>query len=233
MLARLDWMLVQPKQIVEVGLGVGELGEALCHRFAGATVQACTWDAALLEYAKKRWPSPHYLLTDPDGLPFADQSIDLMVANMVLPWWGDITALLQAWRRVLTPNGLLMCTALGIDTLQECHPHASQLTLLDMHDVGDAMLHAGLVDPVLDVSHVTLSYQDKARLQSELHASGMWQMNDDHALSEVTSLKVTYEIISAHAFTPLHEPQYQVASDGAVAIPLSHLRQKLRQGGKE
>ena len=38
----------------------------------------------------------------------------------------------------------------------------AQQTLIDMHDLGDALMQAGFKDPVLEVNYLTLRYRSKA-----------------------------------------------------------------------
>jgi malonyl-CoA O-methyltransferase len=42
----------------------------------------------------------------------------------------------------------------------------------DMHDIGDALLQAGLRDPVLDVDYLTVTYRDTAALYRDLTSAG-------------------------------------------------------------
>ena len=41
-----------------------------------------------------------------------------------------------------------------------------------MHDIGDALLRAGLADPVLDVDRLSITYQDTASLYRDLSNTG-------------------------------------------------------------
>jgi malonyl-CoA O-methyltransferase len=45
-------------------------------------------------------------------------------------------------------------------------------TFVDMHDVGDALVRAGLTEPVLDVERVTLTYKDVVSLMRDLKVIG-------------------------------------------------------------
>ena len=53
-----------------------------------------------------------------------------------------------------------------VDDDPHVHPYA------DMHNVGDALLRAGLRDPVLDVEKLTVSYAEPATLYRELRDCG-------------------------------------------------------------
>jgi malonyl-CoA O-methyltransferase len=43
---------------------------------------------------------------------------------------------------------------------------------IDMHDIGDALIRAGLAEPVLDVEPFTLTYDDALELMRDLKAIG-------------------------------------------------------------
>ncbi|MCP6769816.1 hypothetical protein NL529_33720, partial [Klebsiella pneumoniae] len=76
--------------------------------------------------------------------------------------------------------------------------------LVDMHNVGDGLLEAGFIDPVLEVNHYILTYRSQDKLISELEASGMLEgsMDTDKIKSQPPNddgvWPVTYEVIYAH-----------------------------------
>jgi|GEM_PF-6285285 len=69
-----------------------------------------------------------------------EYSVDLIIANLVQ---NNLETEIQAWRRLLKPNGLLMFSTFGVE----------------MHDIGDALLRAGFSDPVMDVEPITFNAQ--------------------------------------------------------------------------
>ncbi|MGH8431940.1 MAG: hypothetical protein ACREUF_16215 [Solimonas sp.] len=79
----------------------------------------------------------------------------------------------------MRPRGLLTFTTFGPDTLAELRQAwraaddlAHVLPFTDMHDIGDGLIRAGLVEPVLDVSRYTLTYPDLRALMRDLKAIG-------------------------------------------------------------
>jgi malonyl-CoA O-methyltransferase len=48
---------------------------------------------------------------------------------------------------------------------------------IDMHDLGDALLRAGLAEPVLDVERFTLTYPEVRDLMRDLKAIGAHNAN--------------------------------------------------------
>lgn len=230
MLARLDWVTLAPQVVLDVGCGVGEMSGLLQKRYPDAQVISIDLSEDMLQSVKG-------ICSDASILPFADQSIDLVFANFLLPWHHDIGALLKEWRRVLKPNGLLMVTALGIDTLREWREVWGENDiprLADMHDIGDALVLSGFADPVMDVDYCTLTYTDPKKLVEELQTSGMLSLDanipsEDQMPKINDKWQVTYELIYAHAWAPEKAPGYAMNADGVAKIPLASLRRKANQ----
>jgi len=125
----------------------------------------------------------------------------------------------------LRPHGLLLLTSLGPDTLRELHqlplafPH-----LMDMHDLGDLLVHSGFVAPVLDVDYFTVNYQDSRKLWQELRVTGM--IAGETEKISLPEGKLSYEIIFAHAWVPEQKAGYRADESGTVHIPVSDLLKK-------
>ncbi len=63
-----------------------------------------------------------------------------------------------------------MFSTFGPDTLRELRtafadadgqPHISRF--VDMHDIGDMLVHTGFAEPVMDMEEITLTYADPRR----------------------------------------------------------------------
>jgi malonyl-CoA O-methyltransferase len=116
---------------------------------------------------------------DAQRLPLAEASVDLIYSNLMLQWCNDLDALFAEFSRVLKPGGLLTFSTFGPDTLKELrvawssvdsHTHVHRF--IDMHDIGDALVRAGLSEPVLDVETFTLTYETTLALMGDLKAIG-------------------------------------------------------------
>jgi len=241
MLSRLEWMTLAPKIILDVGCGVGQSASSLQKRYPEASIIGLDYALPMLQHVQQNQSPLHCCCAVAEALPFAAQSVDLMVANFFLPWQQDVKSVLQEWRRVLVPNGLLLITTLGLNTLQEYrNVLASEHipNLVDMHDVGDALVQAGFVEPVLDVAHYQVAYRERNKLLHELKASGFWFPDEeaarqgDELLPEADGRwSLTYEVIYAHAFAPMEKNAYAV-EEGMVKFPLAQLRQQLNRGNQ-
>ena len=176
MLERLDYVRLDPSRILDAGSGRPrrELGR----RYPRARTVALDFSLAMLG---RRGPLSRLLARDVRvcgdmrALPLADASVQLVWCNMALHWLADPMAALSEFRRVLAPNGLVMFSTLGPDTLKELRAAAGAYRVhafVDMHDLGDMLLAAGFSAPVMDMELITFRYADPEALLSDLRASG-------------------------------------------------------------
>lgn len=182
LLERLELVRLEPAVVVDIGCGTGHASRALKRRYPRARVIALDLSAAMLHAAQRQqglFRRFQRVCADAARLPLTDASVDLLYCNLVLQWCSDPDTVFGEFRRVLKPHGLLTFSSFGPDTLMELrnawgavdeHTHVNQF--LDMHDVGDALVRAGLAEPVLDVERFTLTYDDTLALMRDLKAIG-------------------------------------------------------------
>lgn len=183
LLERLELTTLTPQRIVDVGCGTGRPTRELLRRYPQAQVFGADLAPGMLRVARKHqpWfgPRARFVCAEASELPFADASVDILYASLLLQWCDDVDATLLEWRRLLKPHGLLLFSTLGPDTLKELraawsaadgYNHVNRF--LDMHDIGDALIRAGFVEPVMDVEHMTLTYADARGLMRDLKDIG-------------------------------------------------------------
>jgi len=182
LLQRLELVRINPACVVDAGAGTGHASRELKRHYRNARVVALDVSPAMLGEARRQQGLLRRfdrLCADAARLPLADASVDLIYSNLMLQWCDDIDAVFAEARRVLKPHGLLTFSTLGPDTLGELrsawaavdgHVHVNRF--LDMHDIGDALVRAGLAEPVLDVERYTLTYDDTLALMRDLKAIG-------------------------------------------------------------
>lgn len=181
LLARLDLTKLSPTLILDAGAGTGHASLALKQRFPKARVIALDAAHGMLREARRRqrWRQ-RFARVCGDGahLPLPAASVDLVFSNLMLPWCSPDPVLAE-FRRVLKPGGLLTLSSCGPDTLRELRNAWSQaddgphvLPFVDMHDLGDAMVRAGFVSPVLDVERYVLNYSDVHAALLDLKSGG-------------------------------------------------------------
>lgn len=181
-LERMSPMQVDVSRILDVGAAAGRASRTLARRFRRSHVISIDTSLAMLRRANAahtRFRRISEVQADALALPLRTGSVDLVFANMLLPWLGDAATFLAATARVLRRDGLFVFSALGPDSLMELREawgevddqeHVMQFA--DMHDLGDGLMQAGLREPVLDVDYLTLVYDDLASLFADLTAVG-------------------------------------------------------------
>ena len=122
---------------------------------------------------------------DEEALPFADQSLDLVVSGLSLHLVNDLPGTLIQIRRALKPDGLLLAALLGGTTLHELRsaflaaeaeieggasPHIAPFA--DVRDLGSLLQRAQFALPVTDAETVTVTYAHPLALMRELRAMG-------------------------------------------------------------
>lgn len=182
LLARLEPLLVKPKVVLDLGAATGAANRRLEKHFRPARVVAVDIAHPMLVAAKTKKPwlsKTSFAQANANALPFADESIDVIYCNQLLPWFDDPTPVFEEVARVLCKGGVFAFATLGPDSLLEIrrawasvdeHPHVNRFA--DMHDLGDGLVNAGLKDPVLDVDRLSVSYDSVDRLFSDLTAVG-------------------------------------------------------------
>ena len=183
LLERLVGIRIAPRRILDLGAGTGATARRLARRFHGADVVSVDPVVSLLHRARSRaprWFSRHrYVTAEAERLPLSSHSMDLILSNLAMPWFDPVDHALSECLRVLRPGGLLLLSTLGSDTLKElafawsggCEPHRMH-PFADMHVLGDALVHAGFADVVMDVQRTRLQAPDFWRLCRVLSRSG-------------------------------------------------------------
>jgi malonyl-CoA O-methyltransferase len=179
LLERLELVRLTPSVAVDLGCATGRGAAALAVRYPDARVLAVDSSVAMLRATAAAAPAAVRVLGgDAASLPLRDGCVDLVLANLVLPWCRPERLFAEA-ARVLAAGGALLFATVGPDSLQEVrvafgavddriHVHAA----FDMHDLGDLALAAGLAEPVLDVDRLEVTYADLGGLVRDLRAMG-------------------------------------------------------------
>jgi malonyl-CoA O-methyltransferase len=221
MLERLDYVRVSPARILDAGSGPAPQAAALGKRYPGARLLAVDFSLPMLRQARSiGWLArlrgarrPLAVCASLGRLPFAAGGVQMVWSNMALHWMDEPRAALAEFHRVLVPEGLLMFSTLGPDTLKELRAAAGDARVhrfADMHDLGDWLVAAGFSAPVMDMETLTLEFRDVPGLLSDLRASGQTSARADrarglagkrlHATLARAGSRATCEVVYGHAW---------------------------------
>ncbi len=218
--ARLAPVVIDAGVVVDLGCATGSATRTLARRFRGARVVAVDLSLPMLKRcrSKQGWFSRTSVLqADASMLPFADQSVDVVFANLLLPWLNDPGRAASEVSRILREDGLFAFATLGPDSLLEIRnawagvddcSHVNRF--LDMHDVGDLMVRAGLRDPVLDVDRLTVNYADADALFRDLTAVG----------ARNSLLHRNRSLVGKRRFANMRDRLESTASGGRISLDL-------------
>ena len=241
---RLDMVRINPRQILDAGCGLGADRSMLCQRYPEALwlgvdsseillAQGARADQAATGFIRRLFNQNRHHKTlrmgaDLSALPLSAQSVDLVWSNAAFHWLDDLPEAFKELNRVLQVGGLLMFSLFGPDTLKELrqvvqasagaqrHVDRTQ-TFVDMHDVGDMLVHGGFSDPVMDMETLTLTYADPWQALRELKKMGSCVATDFVATGLTTQsfwhraftqwprdaegrYTLTFELVQGHAW---------------------------------
>ena len=258
LLERLQYFPLEPRVIIDLGAGTGRGAAALRARFPKAQVIAVDLAFPMVQEARRRqrfWRRYDCICADGCALPFAAQSIDLVYCNLMLQWCAEPAKLFEQLQRVLRPGGLLLFSSFGPATLQELRSawasvdtlgHVSAFT--DMPQLGEALMKAGLSEPVMDREVQRRHYADVYALMNELRTIGARHAAADRRrsltgphrlramaaayerLRDAAGLPASWEIICGAAFAGEVKPDSGDTHSGGreTAIPLGAVRRHRR-----
>jgi len=245
MLSRLVYIKHNPAVILDAGSGTGFGTRKLQTHYPGATLipldialpmhfQARSYESAgtfLSKWLRCLSVGKHLRNTpvcgDIEQLPLHDASVDMIWSNLAFQWCNDLKQTFAEAYRVLDAGGLLMFSTFGPDTLKELrqafkaadrYNHVNRF--IDMHDIGDLLVHCGFSLPVMDMEYITLTYDDVKSMMQDLKAigahnvthgrprglvgKGVWRRVTEYyeTLRQQGKLPATYEIVYGHAWKP-------------------------------
>jgi malonyl-CoA O-methyltransferase len=255
MAERLPVIRLQPAVVLDWWAHTGGSREVLAAAYPRARRVAVEAEIAATAATAAPWWSPRrWSSREGEVLPeaaVAAGSAQLVWANMMLHGVADPQAAMAAWHRALAVDGFLMFSTLGPGTFESLRALYRRLgwpapfaPFVDMHDLGDMLVHAGFADPVMDQEQVTLTWPDAAALLAELRSFGgnvdpgrhaglrtpRWRRQMEAALGALAGADgrpaLQVEMVFGHAFRPAPRPRLAAET----AVPLADLRAMVRSG---
>ena len=251
LLERLEVIKLTPQRILDLGAGAGRLSVQLAQRYHRARLVQLDLALGMLQQAGQE---PDFsarqslLCADAEDLPLAGECVEFAFSNLMLQWVTQLDRTLAEVYRVLRPGGLLLFATFGPDSLAELraswarvddYVHVNAFT--DMHDVGDALVRAGFVEPVMETESFTLVYDDVPTLCRELKSLGAGNVNAGRRktltgagaframqaeyrrrYAHAEGVPATFEAIYGHAWVPeVKQPRQAELEPGVFPITFS------------
>lgn len=255
LLSRLDFIRINPKIILDCGARTGYLSNQLKMRFPTAEIISLDFAQVLLQQNKTDQQSIHKVCAWPLQIPLREQSVDLMISNLLLHWINDIPSCLYEWKKMLQPNGLTLFSLLGVDTLAELRASFAAVSgdthihqFADMHELGDVLLSQRWLDPVVDNEKITIHYRSVMQLIEDLKKTGThnarpdrlrglmgkhcWRRMIDYyerwsADQGLSRIPATFEVIYGHAWQNMQHFDHS-DEPNEFTFPLTTLRDNAR-----
>lgn len=128
---------------------------------------------------------PRACAIDEENLPFAPESLDLILAPLGLHWTNDLPGVLSQVRLALKPDGFFAGALLGGQTLTELRRSIMQAEselmggvsprvspFAGTFDMAALLQRAGLAMPVSDIDRITVRYDNAFALMRDLRGMG-------------------------------------------------------------
>ncbi|AZG12678.1 methyltransferase domain-containing protein [Cupriavidus pauculus] len=259
---RMEVVRLAPRRALDIGCGHGQGLAGLRARFPDAQIAGLDISGAMLQQAGQRDPQrrpgwigrllgkrPMFDLVQGDlaTLPFAPASFDLLWSNLALHWHPEPHRVFPEWHRVSADDGLVMFSLFGPDTLKELRAafaevdlDAHTLRFVDMHDIGDMLVHSGWSTPVMDMETLTITYETPEKLLREVQAFGgmrrpgaaglrgrRWHRAVLAALDRLRNpdgvIPLTFEIVYGHAWKIPARGKQATDDQGRAIIPVDRI----------
>ena len=248
-----------PATVLDLGSGPGHASADMRKRWPKARIVAMDLALPMLRRLDPRAgglagglglrPGIDRVCGDAAALPLADGSVDVLFSNLCLQWVEDLQAAFAGFRRVLRPGGLLLLSTFGHDTLHELRaafaeadeaPHVSPFTTIA--NFGDALMHAGFRDPVIDRDMLVRGHDDLPALMRELRALGATNALAQRRRSltgrtrfaraaaayeplrmENGKLPASWEVVTAMAWAPEPGAPIRVGGEEVISFPANRI----------
>lgn len=184
MMERLLFFKQAPTAILEIACATGYLTQKLAHQYPDAAITAVDQDPAMMAHVvQKNMSNVNAMTHDIYDAAFRAGQFDLIMFNLFPDDHTEFQRLFERCYAWLKPEGYLMFSTFGVDTLKELRAsfaavdhHAHVNEYLDLHIIGDMLLKYGFDQPVMNAEWVTLTYHtlqgfwdDLKGVHSQLH----------------------------------------------------------------
>ena len=183
---RLSVTLREFSVVLNLGSHHGELSQSLRSLPSVETVYSLDHSLQMLSKERLRSQTSNVLIQgEEELLPFAPESLDLVVSSLCLQFANDLPGTFAQIRRCLKADGAFVAALLGGETLRELR-HVFLLAeeelyggvspriapFVDVRDLGHLLQRAGFALPVTDRDVLKVRFATATHLMKELQAMG-------------------------------------------------------------
>jgi SAM-dependent methyltransferase len=181
---RLDDIRREFPRVLDLGSHHGAMADLLGGKAATELLVQADLSPAMIRAAQGHGRA-HPVVVDEEVLPFGPGSFDLALSNLSLHWVNDLPGALLQLRHVLKPDGLLLASMLGGETLFELRQCLMEAELAveggisprispfaEVRDMGNLLTRAGFALPVADADTLTVTYDNALALMRDLRGMG-------------------------------------------------------------
>ena len=202
---RLPGILGESAKIVDSGCRTGFLSQLVLKGWPNSTVIGVDESEAMISLAERRLNNDRFStrVSNLDQMPIEANSIDLIISNHSLSGYSPESFFTEC-KRLLKPKGAMLFSMLGVSTFGELTKSALKVenfhidfNFPDMHNIGDLLLAADFMNPVVDIDKVAFSFQDIDSLLRNVECASTYcvfapQMRMDQIDSIQTTLEQGY-----------------------------------------
>lgn len=179
LMQKLQLINAKSNNIIDLGSGTGISSEILAKNFTNSNIFAVDIAKDALKINQNANNKVKQVCANAYQMPFLDNSVDIIFSNLMMQWCWDLPKLFKELNRILQADGLLIFSTFGVDTLYELRNSWQQVDnyqhineFADMHTIGDMLVGDGLLSPVMEMEHITLTYNKVADLVLDLKKLG-------------------------------------------------------------
>jgi SAM-dependent methyltransferase len=182
---RLDDIKRNFPRVLDLGAHDGGMAALLGRKAGSELVVQADVSPAMTRLARAGTDGALHVVADEETLPFAPASFDLTISNLSLHWVNDLPGALLQIRHALKPDGLLLASMLGGETLFELRQCLMEAELAveggisprispfaEVRDMGNLLTRAGFALPVADADTIAVTYANALSLMRDLRGMG-------------------------------------------------------------
>lgn len=203
--------LGSPAAILDLGSGTGYCARRLADRFPQAEITSLDIAEPMLAHARQRdGMDGHWVCGDAEGLPFRDNSFDLVVSSLTIQWCPAPVLIFRELSRVLKPAGKALVSTLAEQTLAELRASWASVdafvhvnNFISFDAIQDAVALAEFSNAVFLSDRQRVFYDSLQALTRELKGIGAHNLNTGQAhgltgRSKLRNLKSAFEQHRVH-----------------------------------